>query len=144
MDIKPIEFRIDDESMSFTPLPLGTLDIIERLKVDLHLDKNLMQSFPIAALLIAAKHQREIIAKIVALYTLGGEVSPSSVRQRSDFFLEHCKDEDLVLLLISGMVANEMWIRNVCNVPTDTGINIISYDDILNKPFCQLLKQFNR
>ena len=59
---------IDGERMSFTPLPLGTLDIIERMKEDLCLDKEMMRSFPIVGFLLSVNHHRETIAKIAALF----------------------------------------------------------------------------
>lgn len=139
--MKQIEFMIDGERMSFTPLPLGTLDIIERMKEDLCLDKEMMRSFPIVGFLLAVKHHRETIAKIAALYTLEGEICPPSVRLRSDFLMAHCTDEDLVSLFVGGMAANEMWIHGVSTDLPKADFSKITSEDILNKSFCQLIKQ---
>lgn len=137
-EIRPIEFRIDGEQMSFSPLPLCVLDIIRRMQADLKLGEPMQCQFPLLEYLRLIKTHKDTFCKMVALYTLGGQASPSSVRLRTDFLMAHCNDEDLLLLSYAGIKANEMWIREACPTMKKSSLSI-SLDDFLNKPFCQII-----
>ena len=137
-EIKPIEFRIGGEQMSFSPLPLSVLDIIRRMQADLKLEEPKKCPFPIMEFLRVIKTQKDTFCKMVALYTLGGQVNPSSVKLRSDFLMAHCSDEDLLLLFYAGVKANEMWIHEARTNTAEINFSNITSDDFLCKPFCQI------
>jgi len=126
-----LRFRIDGEEFSFSPLPLGTLAIIERLTDSLNNKK-----LTIAGLLTAAKEEPDTLSRIVALYLSKGEIDTEQVKKTAAFLKLHCENYELTTLYLCGMMVNFRWMQNAHITPSD--LNGISDEEFFEIPFVEL------
>ena len=109
-----LRFRIDGEEFSFSPLPLGTLIIINKLTDSLNSKK-----LTIVRLLTATREELDVLSCIVALYLCSEEIDMEQIKKTAVFLKQHCEDYELVTLFISGMIVNHVWMQNAHITPSN-------------------------
>lgn len=136
----PLRFTIDGEPFKFTPLPLGTLLLIEDMRSRLKVNRQIIQVAPIVGWLLVCKCQTDEVRKIVALLVNDGGIDFDVIKERLDFLREHCNVEDLCSLFLVGMLAQNLWTQEAgTDSPAD--LDGISDDNFWNKPFVELFKK---
>ena len=133
-----LRFRIDGEEFSYSPLPLGTLAIIEKLT-----DSFDSKKLTVVGLLTAAREEPDTLSRIVALYLCSGEIDTGQIKKTAAFLKQHCEDYELITLYLCGMMVNSHWMENAhitlsdLNGITDKDFFETPYVELKNKKVCQ-------
>lgn len=141
--VPPIRFTIDDEPFEFTPLPLGTLLLIEQMKAKLNINQEMLQATPIAEWLIVTKHQTNDVRRIVCLLLEKDKLDLKRIKERSCYLRDHCTVEDLCSLFIIGTIAQNLWLRDTGKLALPATLEGVCERDLWTIPFVQLLKNEN-
>ncbi len=136
----PIRFTIDGEPFEFSPLPLGTLLIIEKLKGGLAVNQKFMEINPLVEWFLVCRKHTDVMRRIVALLTLQGNPE-DLIRERGGFLREHCTVEDLCALFLIGTMAQHLWLRDAGTETVPADLDGITEDDFWNTPYVKLYQK---
>lgn len=136
----PHEFIVNGERLAFSPLPLGTLQMVTELTKELGLDTKHFKSNSLYEIMLAAKEQTERVRIIVALFVTRGMATADSVKQNYVSLLR-CQPEELATLLAAGIIANGQWIDLTGAQTAKVDFSIISEEEYFTKPFVELIKE---
>lgn len=137
----PLRFTIDGEPLEFTPLPLGTLLIIEDMRSRLKVNRQILQAAPIVGWLLVCKRQTNEVRKIVALLVNDGGIDFDVIKERLEFLREHCTTEDLCSLFIIGTALQNLWMRDAGTETSPSDYEGISHRELWDIPFVELKRQ---
>ena len=133
----PREFVVNGNRMSFSPLPLCTLQMVTELTKRLGLD---MEGNTLHGIILAAKEKAEMMRTIVALYATKGKATAPNVT-RNYILLEKCPPCKLATLLTAGIIANGEWIDLVRAKAAEVDFSAISEEEYFEKPFVELITE---